>query len=87
MATHDEQLAVDQAARAAAALKNNDFLPFVLDKLKSDIVAQWRASADPELRERYWHMQRGIELIAGAIERECDNAIERGDRQRRRSGD
>ena len=66
-----------QIATAATNLKNNDFLPIVLDMVKADIIQQWQSASNQVDREQFWHQQKVLEYLAGAIQRECKRAIER----------
>jgi hypothetical protein len=69
-----------EIARAAELLRNNPFLPTVLAQVEADIIQRWRAATDPREREFFWHQLKGMDYLAGAIERECRNAIERYER-------
>ena len=64
-------------AREAKLLLDNRYLPLVIEQVKGDIIAQWSVANKPEDREAFWHLQRSLEHVAGAIRSECERAIKR----------
>lgn len=73
------QMTPEEKKREAQKLASNTFLPYVLSRLESDIIQRWKgADTTAGDREGYWTQIKAIQLVAGAIERECKRAIARG---------
>ena len=68
---------IQAQAIVANQLKNNAFLPVVLESVRIDTIAQWYAADNTQAREECWQRLHSLEYLAGAIERECTNAIKR----------
>jgi len=52
----------------AQELTENKLLTKILRSRKTEILQAWQQCSDPETRDQYWHAQRQLELLAGAIE-------------------
>ena len=52
----------------ATELAENKLLTVILSNRKNDVTAAWRQCSDPAEREQYWHAQRQVDELVGAIE-------------------
>ena len=52
----------------ARELMENKLLTKILRDRKNELITAWRQCSDPEARDQYWHAQRQLDVLAGAIE-------------------